>query len=59
MESFKVELIKEIGQAKYDEEMRLVKLIIERALAGKFEVITGDVDQRDSSLKSTSLSSGF
>jgi hypothetical protein len=60
METFKTQIVEEIGQAKYDEELKILSTICERIeAAGAFEAIAGDIDQRDASLTTASLSSGF
>jgi len=60
METYKVQIVEEIGQDKYDEEVKALNTICKRIEeAGAFEAIAGDIDQRDPSLKATTLSSGF
>jgi len=60
MEIHRNEVIKEIGEDKFDEECKVLQITQERAeAAGQFESIDGDVDKRDDRLKTTKLVSGF
>lgn len=48
-----------IGQAKYDEEIALLKAVEKQdELKGAFQAM-GDVDTRDASLRDVTLCSGF
>ena len=45
MENCKDEVIQDIGEDRFDEEMQILKTSVERAeAAGAFESISGDVD---------------
>jgi len=60
MEENKDKLVTLIGQAKYDEEMNLLKLVEkDDEKKGGFQAISGAVDKRDESLTKTKLSVGF
>jgi len=53
-------LVGHIGQAKFDEELDLLKKIDEQEQQkGVFQAIQGDVDVRDQALKDVPLSQGF
>jgi ABC-type multidrug transport system fused ATPase/permease subunit len=59
-ELHKAELIEVIGEAKYDEELAVLKLVeVQEQKKGKFQALAGDVDVRAENLKDISLSAGF
>lgn len=60
MEERKDELIRAIGQEKYDEELEVIQKCVEQETKkGMFEAIDGDVDSRDASYKNMTLIKGF
>lgn len=60
MEERKEELIKVIGQDKYDEEIAVMQKCVEQeSKKGMFEAIDGDVDNRDMPYKNEALVKGF
>jgi len=60
MEDNQQELVQAIGQAKYDEELEVMKKCVEQETKkGVFEAIDGDIDIRDNTYKSVSLVKGF
>jgi len=60
METHKDELIKIISQEKYDEELDVIKKMVQQETnKGVFEAIDGDVDGREESLKDLDLVKGF
>ena len=60
MKKFKNEIVSQVGQEKYDEEMKLLeKISTQEANKGKFKSIIGNVDTRDGNLTLTPLANGF
>ena len=60
MKANQAALVELIGQAKFDEECKILeKVDLQEQKKGKFQAIDGDVDQRIESLKDTMLDSGF
>jgi len=60
MEEEKDSLVELIGQAKYDEELDVMKKVVEQeAKKGIFEAVEGAIDGRQESLKDVAMVKGF
>jgi ABC-type multidrug transport system fused ATPase/permease subunit len=60
MEKNKQSVVAKIGQAKYDEEIEVLKKLEEAELQkGNFEAIEGDIDTRGQELLDCELSTGY
>ena len=60
MENNKSALVKHIGEEKFDEELKVLKQMIEQeAEEQEFKAQQGDVDTRDDHLISEKLSDGY
>lgn len=60
MEKNKDEIIKMIGEKKYDEEMDVMtQMVAQEEKQLEFKAVDGDVDRRADNLKSLKLSDGY
>ena len=60
MTKCKTEITSLIGKAKFNEEMEVLKKLVEQEKKiTKFEAIDGNVDTRDQALKDIELGAGF
>jgi len=60
MEASKATVVELIGQAKYDEEIDVLKKLVEQNKAkGIFQAVKGDIDTRPESLKDVEMHPGY